>query len=361
MGYYHFPLEKRNASNFASSCKYIIMSKPNNPTPENGKKKVTAEQNKEYREKTEKYEKCIAALESGHVNLYNNKIKTDCTDEFAVRMLFEGIPEYNRVFYIEPLQSEQDAYCKYYVSEFRVEKEIKTADELLENIVKHYDYFNLENEIFRNGTLGNPGYKEKTFEILDKLNKMTKSKHFLCDMIHPFDSGYLLDPARVTSFYDLKKAHDYAKELIDSGIVQLNNIPNSYLGRFIERLLRLKWSDFALEVINHVVGNDEVIDEIKKNQFIKPLLSEMTDDSNAKEILKLLGMTSNVLTLIVEEEDYDDGYGTREVERKEFSDMGELRSYLITEYKVPFEMASKDIDDLYWNDYTFNVEQKENN
>ena len=78
------------------------------------------------------------------------------------------------------------------------------------------------------------------------------------------------------------------------------------------------------------------------------------------QILKLLGMTSNVLTLIVEE-DYDDGYSTREVKRKEFSDMGELRSYLIIEYKMPFEMASKDIDDLYWGDYTFNVEQKENN
>lgn len=360
MGYYHFPLEKRNASNFSSSCKYIIMSKPNKPTLENDKKKVTTEQNKKYKEDTIKYEECIAALESGHVNLYNNKIKTDCTDEFAVRMLFNGIPERDRIFYIEPLQSEQDAYCKYYVSEFRVEKEIKTANELLENIVKHYDYFNLEDKIFYNGTLGNSGYKEKAFEILDKLNKMTKSKHYLCDMIHPFDSGYSFDPARVTNFYDLKKTHDYARELIDSGIIQLNDTPNSYLGRFIERLLRLKWSDFALKVINHVVGNDEVINEIKKNQFIKPLLSEMTDDSNVKEILKLLGMTSNVLTLIVEE-DYDDGYSTREVERKEFSDMGELRSYLITEYKMPFEMASKNIDDLYWNDYTFNVEQKENN
>lgn len=67
-----------------------------------------------------------------------------------------------------------------------------------------------------------------------------------------------------------------------------------------------------------------------------------------------------MFTLIIEE-DYDDGYRTREVERKEFSDMGELRSYLITEYKMPFEMASKGIDDLYWDDYTFNVEQKENN
>ena len=252
------------------------------------------------------------------------------------------------------------AYRKYYVSEFRVEKEIKTTNELLENIVKHYDYFSLEDKIFYNGTLGNPGYKEKAFEILDKLNKMTKSKHYLCDMIHPFDDGYSFDPAKVTSFYDLKKAHDYAKELINTGIVQLHDAPNSYLGRFIERLLRLKWSDFALEVINSVAGNDEIVNEIKKNQFIKPLLSEMTDDSNAKEILKLLGMTSNVLTLIVEE-DYDDGYRTREVERKEFSDMGELRSYLITEYKMPFEMASKNVDDLYWDDYTFNIEQKENN
>lgn len=49
------------------------------------------------------------------------------------------------------------------------------------------------------------------------------------------------------------------------------------------------------------------------------------------------------------------------MERKDFSNMGELRSYLIIEYKMPFEMASKDIDDLYWGDYTFNVEQKENN
>lgn len=360
MGYYYFPLEKRNVRDFASSCKYIIMSEPNKPVPENGMKRTTAEQNKKYKEDIKKYEECISALESGHVNLYNNKIRTNCTDDFAVRMLFDGIPEYNRVFYIEPLQSEQDAYRKYYVSEFRVEKEIKTTDELLENIVEHYDYFNLEDKIFYNGTLGNPGYKEKAFEILDKLNKMTKSKHYLCDMIHPFDGGYSFDPAKVTSFYDLKKAHDYAKELINTGIVQLHDISNSYLGRFIERLLRLKWFDFALEVINHVVGNDEIVNEIKKNQFIKPLLSEMTDDSNAKEILKLLGMTSNVLTLIVEE-DYDDGYSTREVKRKEFSDTGELRSYLIIEYKMPFEMASKDIDDLYWGDYTFNVEQKENN
>lgn len=65
----------------------------------------------------------------------------------------------------------------------------------------------------------------------------------------------------------------------------------------------------------------------------------------------------NKLILIVEE-DIDDGYSSSEIDRKEFSNMGELRSYLITEYKMPFEMPSDDIKDLYWNYMTFNVEQE---
>ena len=76
-----------------------------------------------------------------------------------------------------------------------------------------------------------------------------------------------------------------------------------------------------------------------------------------KEIIRLLEFETNKLILVIEE-DVDDGYRTETVERKEFSDMGKLRSYLITEYKMPFEMASKDIRDTYWDYKTFNVEQE---
>ena len=75
-----------------------------------------------------------------------------------------------------------------------------------------------------------------------------------------------------------------------------------------------------------------------------------------REIIRLLELETNKLVLVVEE-DVDDGYRTETVERKKFSDMGALRSYLITEYKMPFEMASKDIEDTYWNDMRFNIEQ----
>ena len=163
----------------------------------------------------------------------------------------------------------------------------------------------------------------------------------------------------VHSYYNNEAVHDYAKELMDLGYVKLYYDKDCSVWSSIIRFLKLKWTDFVLETIRAFIDNEEQIKKIKENNQIKSLLSSLTDDSNVKEIIKLLGLDTNKLILIVEE-DVDDGYRTEEVERKEFSDMGELRSYLITEYKMPFEMASKDIDDTYWNDMTFNVKQEEN-
>lgn len=177
---------------------------------------------------------------------------------------------------------------------------------------------------------------------------------FLEDLIHEYMDSY--NEIRVRSYYDSQKAHDYAKELMDAGYVKLIYEKDMYVWSFIIRLLKLKWTDFALEVIKAFLNNDEQIKKIREHREIKTLLSGLTDDSNVKEIIKLLEFETNKLILIVEE-DVDDGYRTETVERKEFSDMGALRSYLITKYKMPFEMASKDIKDTYWNDMTFNVEQ----
>ena len=184
-----------------------------------------------------------------------------------------------------------------------------------------------------------------------------KGDKYLGDLIHGFMDSY--NEIMVHSYYNNEAVHDYAKELMDLGYVKLYYEKDSSVWSSIIRFLKLKWTDFALETIRAFIDNEEQIKKIKENNQIKSLLSSLTDDSNVKEIIKLLGLDTNKLILIVEE-DIDDGYRTEEVERKEFSDMGELRSYLITEYKMPFEMASKDIDDTYWNDMTFNVKQEEN-
>ena len=359
MAVYYFETEKQNERNFPSNKKYVCIVQPVKPTPENGKKRISAEQRKKYESDMKKYNKCIALLESGHVDIYNNYLETENSDNFAVRMLYDGIPERERVFRIKPIQSRTN-YGSYVrratlvVSEFDVEKEIKSSDELLDVLIENYDYFRLENQIFKQGTYAN--CKEKSFDIFKKLYEKTGNK-YLGDLIYGFVDSY--NEIMVDSYYNNDAVHDYARELMSLGYVKLYYDKDSSVWSSIIRFLQLKWTDFALETIRAFIGNEEQIKKIKENNQIKSLLSSLTDDSNVKEIIKLLELDTNKLILIVEE-DVDDGYRTEEVERKEFSDMGKLRSYLITEYKMPFEMASKDIDDIYWNDMTFNVKQTEN-
>ena len=356
MAVYYFGTEKLNERDFPSNRKYVIIVQPHKPSPDKGKKKLSTEQRKKYEQDMEQYNKCIALLESGHVDIYNNYLEVEDSDKFAVDVLIDGLRENERIFRIKPIQSKKVhsswSSDKLTVSEFDVEKEIKSADELLDVLIENYDYFRLEEKIFYSGACYD-NKREKSFEVFKKLYEKTGDK-FLEDLIHGYMDSY--NEIRVHSYYDPNRAHDYAKELMDASYVKLIYENDTSVWSFIIRLLRLKWTDFALEVIKAFLNNDEQIKRIKEHREIKALLSGLTDDSNVKEIIRLLEFETNKLILVVEE-DVDDGYRTETVERKEFSDMGALRSYLITEYKMPFEMASKDIKDTYWNDMNFNVEQ----
>lgn len=358
MAVYYFGTEKLNERDFPSNRKYVVIVQPHKPSPDKGKKKLSTEQRKKYEHDIEQYNKCIAILESGHVDIYNNYLEVEDSDKFAVDVLLDGLRENERIFRIKPIQSKK-VYSswssdKLTVSEFDVEKEIKSADELLDVLIENYDYFRLEEKIFYNGACYD-NKREKSFEVFKKLYEKTGDK-FLEYLIHGYMDSY--NEIRVHSYYDPNKVHDYAKSLIDAGYVKLIHEKDTSVWSFIIRLLRLKWTDFALEVVKAFIDNDEQIKKIKEHREIKALLSGLTDDSNVKEIIRLLEFETNKLVLVVEE-DVDDGYRTETVERKEFSDMGELRSYLITEYKMPFEMASKDIKDTYWDDMRFTVEQGE--
>lgn len=359
MAVYYFQTEKQNVRNFPSNKKYVCIVRPVKPSPDNGKKRLSAEQRKKYEDDMEQYNRCISLLESGHVDIYNNYLEAEDSDNFALDMLFDGIRENERVFRIKPIQSKMSSDSwgrrdKLLISEFDVEKEIKTSDELLDTLIKNYNYFGLENQIFYNGA-SYENKKEKAFVLFKTLYEKI-GERYLGDLIHNYlDSSY--DAISVHSYYDSKKAHDYAKLLMDAGYVKLFYEKDSMVWRYIIRLLKLKWTDFALETVKAFIDNEEQIKQIRGNKEINSLLSYLTDDNNVKEIIKLLEMETNKLILVVEE-DIDDGYSSRGIERKEFSNMGELRSYLITEYKMPFEMASDDIKDLYWNYMTFNVEEE---
>lgn len=354
----YFNTEKQNLKDYPSNKKYVCIAEPVKPTPENGKKRLSAEQKKKYESDMEQYNKCIKLLESGHVDIYNNSLEPEDSENFATRMLYDGIPKRYRLFRVKPIQSrkiyERYGQDRIVLSEFEIEKEIKTSDELLDILVEHYEYFSIENKIFKEGAYAN--HREKAFEVFKNLYDKTEGSKFLEDLIHDY-SPYFGSEVNVHSYYNNQDVHDFAKQLMDLGYVKLYYEKSTHVWLYIARLLKLKWTDFALEVIKAFENNEEQIKSIKENKQVQELLSYMTDDSNVKEIIKLLNVDTNKLILTVKEY-IDDGYDDREVETKEFTDMGELRSYLITEYKMPFDIASKDIDDTYWNNMTFNVEQR---
>ena len=360
MGYYYLSMEKRNERDFPSYKKYLCISKPNKPSPKDGKKRLTQEQTKEYEDTMNKYNQTIAALEFGHVIMNNNKVETDNIKSFGADILFRGMRDNQRIFHIQPLQSEKEWQGdRYYVSEFTVDKEITTPKELLDQAINDYDYFDIEGEIFDNGLLANEGYKDRCLEWFKYLTEQTGEK-FLDDMIRlPKNQfRYSYEPCIPKSFYDNKKAHDFVQELFDKGYLSLST-KSSYQYTLLERLLRLRWTDFALDMFKQGFMDEANIQDCKSRKNLTNVLSMLTDDANAREIIKLLGIKANVLTLVVKE-DIDDGYDEREVERKEFTNMGELRAYLITQYHVPFEFASGSLEDLTHDDYSFQVVQEEN-
>ena len=358
MGFYYLNMDKRNEKDFPSKLKYICISEPVKPTPENGKKSLTKAQKEEYQQRMDKHKKTIAAFESGHVDMYNNKTETSNIFDFGIDYLYsERNP--GRIFKIKPIQSEREWQSgKYFVSEFDVVGEIKSEDDLLNELVKNYDYFHFIAKVWEQGTYANEGYREKTIEVIRKLNELASddnydSKQYLVDLIKNNDSCYgSIEVRRLNN-----NAYGFVKELLEKDLIVLTGKYDTKCS-LVERLLKLKWTDLVLDVLKHETTTENDLKAIRDRHQIKNMLTHLTDDKNAREIIKLLGIETGVMTLIVEE-DYDDGYATREVETKEFTDMNALRAYLITEYGVPFDEASGEIDGLYHDYYTFHLKDKE--
>ena len=90
MAVYYFGTEKLNERDFPSNRKYVIIVQPHKPSPDKGKKKLSTEQRKKYEHDMEQYNKCIALLENGHVDIYNNYLEMEDSDKFAVDVLLDG-------------------------------------------------------------------------------------------------------------------------------------------------------------------------------------------------------------------------------------------------------------------------------
>ena len=84
--------------------------------------------------------------------------------------------------------------------------------------------------------------------------------------------------------------------------------------------------------------------DVGNNESVMGILRKNNNKEDVKKIISLLDIENIGVTLTVLSDDDCDDEQTKET--KIFKDMNEVRGYVISKYKVPFENACKDVE--YW-------------
>ncbi len=348
MGYNYIDLTKRKDEIPNHHCWLTVTREIPRPTPKDGKKKCSKEQIDDYNKITKKHMDTITALEDGHVLLNNRGVKPDDLHSVVSYNIFGN--NNSRIFKISPIQviKNQESYSSnvtYSVQEFDVVTEISSLDEFIKQVVNDGDTFRLLWQTFEYGTYGNEGYRDKCLYIFQKCKEVYGRIPSLTDLIYKKYNHY-------EHYARFDVGNKRAKELIDELVVSsLVKFTGEYESKYepLDALLQMRWTDIALKVVQSFDGDDVNWIIKRNNGEIKKTLSLLNDDNDVQEIIKILNIQSDFITLKVEE-DYDDGYCTRTIETKDFEKMSDLRTYLVKQYNVPFDKASGNINEIYIND-----------
>jgi hypothetical protein len=110
--------------------------------------------------------------------------------------------------------------------------------------------------------------------------------------------------------------------------------------------------DVALNCIK--LMDEYYIKQLLKEKKFESVLKKWSTDKTVKEIISLLNIKLSGLTLMVKE--YGEYGENRIIETVNFDNIGDIKTYLIKKYDVPFEkIIDKDVSGLQFEYYEFSV------
>ena len=358
MAFYSLPLEKNNAKISEEYC-YLVLAKytDKNFQPEKGKKKLTAQELKEKKERLLAQTETIKQLDTGYCNLHNHKIDlSSILDSFFVGYLRDY--ENYIIYKIQPLASYEksrsyDSRKTYEVSEFNIVKKFKDTNEIIDQIHKDKLLPEFSAVMFDKLSYANEEYNLKLFDyfryINDSFDKLEISLSDIVLNLHDYKNE-IRDKFRKSNTGQIVK--DNIKYLLDNKLIKYFKESDYYHEKLIISLVDCGLFDVALNCIKLL--DDYHIQQLLKEKTFDIVLRKWSTDEVVKEIISVLGIKLSGLTLTVKEcRDYGDDYI---VEVKNFDNIGEVKTHLIKNYDVPFDtVMSKDIDGLQVEDYVFSV------
>lgn len=343
MGYYYLNLEPQNIKDLNNKYKYITISQYNRSKPEKGKKYSTKE-NEEYKEKVNKINKCNEAFESGIVDLHNNYIElNDFIKEFT--------PDFTKdtVYRIEPIES-KEVYERYYSSntvvqtnKFKIINKITSLEDLVEQLYKDNLLDKFVTKYFERTSFNNT--KELNLNFFNMINQKFKD-------YKPCLSHMVLTNSKNDIMLELLNYY------LENNLITLRHEWDNSDTEVFKSLLSCKWFELAYKYLKEMCSDRNHLDielkQIKNSKDINVLIRTNSDNNFVKKIIEVLGIEDSFITLKVLQ--YDDDYEEyKPIETKTFQDMNEVKEYLIKQYDVPFSKINNDINDIYLNDISFEV------
>lgn len=368
MTYYCLPTEpyKEREQDFPTKYCWVAISKDYpKPIPPKGKKRIEADKLKEYNKMVNERNKMFAQLDTGYYNCFNRPTEVNNIAKSAQYLLNDFSDIYYRV---EPISSNAisaDPYHrdvkKYNLYEFNILNKCETIEQLFKQLDKDCNLVEFMREIFDTGKYGNKGYREKCINYFKYCKDNFKDFSMnLSDIVFRKHNHY----ERYTRYAkDERHVESLALELINLGYLKLYAFYSYYSSDVFIALINSNWFNLAKRYITENSDKEiinTIVDSVKKDkkfESLKSILKINNDNEDVKEIIKTLDYDEPVLTLRVFEYDSWDDLKDNASEIKEFNQIDEIRSYLISQYQVPFSQVLGDITDFYYNQqYRFIVE-----
>lgn len=325
--------------------RYIFITKEYpKPEPPEGKKKCTKEQNEQYNDMLCKRSEMFSMLDSGHYDVGNSLIPVR-SFTYDLSDLFNK--ENSIIYKIRPINSckKRERYSnrdEYYVSKFDIEKKIENMCELIDDLSSSIFYADLFHFIFDKGYYANDGYKECVMNLFKYAHeKYPDKKIYLGDCIrsvlHTYDHGgrYNNEPKR----------EEYVCELLNDNLIELLQEYEDHEA-VVKNLIFACWFGICVKYIESMSEDvcNIYLRDVGNNESVMDILRKNNDKEDVNKIISLLDIENVCVTLtVLSDDDWDD---EQTKETKIFKDMNEVRGYVISKYKVPFENACKDVE--YW-------------
>ena len=326
------------------NMRYIFITKDYpKPTPNDGKKKCTKEQIKQYNEMMGKRKTMFDMLDSGHYDIGNAMIKVE---PFANGLSGFIGTESDYIYKIKPINAckqYRSSYSRnedFFVSKFDVEKRIDTVYELIDDLSNSIYYADLFHYIFDRGHYNNEGYRKYAIGLFEYAKKNYPDKKiYLSDCIRRVLHSYDHDGR----YNNEPRIEEYVQILLDNSYIELTQ-DWDYQHDTVKNLIRANWFNIAKDYILAIPDDlrDSYLSDVKKDEYTMNILRANSDKDVVKEIVSLLKVEDMCVVLKVIK--YCEWFDEEEIkETKTFKDMNEVRSYVIREYGVPFEDAIKNI------------------